>query len=148
MRVLQAVRGVVGDVRHRAVARWVFALAAGAVWWWAALRVAVHPAQAGPAEGAVLAGGWALGMIPVHAMRQHTPGRSAVTLPRPRSPREPVRLSVQPGAAPRSLRPAPDEGGRRVGRQAVDRTGSPSDSPTRPCGTDGVGDRSARARPS
>lgn len=125
MRVLQAIRGVVRDVRHRVVVRWVLALAAGAVWWWAALRVAVHPAQAGPAEGAVLAGGWALGMIPVHAMRRHTPGRRAITLPRPRSSREPVRLPVRPGAACRPRRPAPDPGGPCVGRQAVNRSSSP-----------------------
>ncbi|MEU3723046.1 hypothetical protein [Streptomyces sp. NPDC031705] len=43
-----------------------FALAVGALWWWAVLRLALAPAGAGPVEGAVAVGGWGLGLLPVH----------------------------------------------------------------------------------
>ncbi|MCX4528470.1 MULTISPECIES: hypothetical protein [unclassified Streptomyces] len=42
------------------------ALAVGALWWWAVLRLAFAPADAGPVEGAVAVGGWGLGLLPVH----------------------------------------------------------------------------------
>ncbi|MFP1629134.1 hypothetical protein ACLB9X_29105 [Streptomyces sp. 5K101] len=41
-------------------------LAAGAVWWWAVLRLALVPEHAGVLEGAVAAGGWGLSLLPVH----------------------------------------------------------------------------------
>ncbi|WP_367825973.1 hypothetical protein [Streptomyces sp. LMG1-1-1.1] len=42
------------------------ALAAGGLWWWAVLRLLLMPADAGPVEGAVAAGGWGLSLLPVH----------------------------------------------------------------------------------
>ncbi|MFI1470871.1 hypothetical protein [Streptomyces wuyuanensis] len=50
------------------VRRWVLlpALALGAVWWWAVMRLALVPEQAGLVEGAVAAGGWGLSLLPVH----------------------------------------------------------------------------------
>ncbi|MEU3409341.1 hypothetical protein ABZ766_36075 [Streptomyces sp. NPDC006670] len=44
------------------------ALALGALWWWAVLRLAVVPAEAGPVEGAIAMGGWGLGLLPVHCV--------------------------------------------------------------------------------
>ena len=44
------------------------ALAAGALWWWAVLRLAVRPDDAGVWEGTLAAGGWGLGLIPLHAV--------------------------------------------------------------------------------
>ncbi|ROQ95424.1 hypothetical protein EDE04_1865 [Streptomyces sp. 2132.2] len=46
------------------------AVAMGALWWWAVLRLALAPGEAGPVEGAVAVGGWGLGLLPVHC----TPG--------------------------------------------------------------------------
>ena len=43
------------------------ALGLGAVWWWAAVRLAVAP-DAGVLEGAVAAGGWGLSLLPVHCV--------------------------------------------------------------------------------
>ncbi|MEU3279604.1 hypothetical protein ABZ698_21365 [Streptomyces antibioticus] len=43
------------------------AVGLGAVWWWAAIRWAVAP-DAGALEGAVLAGGWGLSLLPVHCV--------------------------------------------------------------------------------
>ncbi|MYR96144.1 hypothetical protein GA0115243_1059153 [Streptomyces sp. ScaeMP-e83] len=48
------------------VRRWVPALVLGGLWWWAVLRLALHPEQAGVVEGAVAAGGWGLSLLPVH----------------------------------------------------------------------------------
>lgn len=45
-------------------------LALGVLWWWAVLRLALAPGDAGPVEGAVAVGGWGLGLLPVHC----TPG--------------------------------------------------------------------------
>lgn len=42
-------------------------LAFGAVWWWAALRF-VTGAETGTLEGAVVAGGWSLSLLPVHCV--------------------------------------------------------------------------------
>ncbi|MFE2289449.1 hypothetical protein ACFXDJ_35420 [Streptomyces sp. NPDC059443] len=44
------------------------ALAVGVLWWWAVLRLALTPAEAGPLEGAVAVGGWGLGLLPVHCV--------------------------------------------------------------------------------
>ncbi|MFI5672823.1 hypothetical protein [Streptomyces sp. NPDC051704] len=46
------------------------AVAMGALWWWAVLRLALAPGESGPVEGAVAVGGWGLGVLPVHC----TPG--------------------------------------------------------------------------
>nr|WP_308380037.1 hypothetical protein [Streptomyces sp. ISL-43] len=46
----------------------VLVLAVGALWWWAVLRLALAPAEAGPLEGAVAVGGWGLGLLPVHCV--------------------------------------------------------------------------------
>ncbi|MFK0220028.1 hypothetical protein ACIQWN_17780 [Streptomyces vinaceus] len=42
------------------------AVAMGALWWWAVLRLALAPGESGPVEGAVAVGGWGLGLLPVH----------------------------------------------------------------------------------
>ncbi len=44
------------------------ALAAGALWWWALLRLVFEPADSGAVEGAVAFGGWGLGLLPVHCV--------------------------------------------------------------------------------
>ncbi|MFI9582868.1 hypothetical protein ACIHCQ_13720 [Streptomyces sp. NPDC052236] len=41
-------------------------LVAGGLWWWAALRLVVAPERAGLVEGAMVAGGWGLSLLPVH----------------------------------------------------------------------------------
>ncbi|MEO3975488.1 hypothetical protein [Streptomyces sp. CAU 1734] len=41
-------------------------LLAGALWWWAVLRLVLVPERAGLVEGAVAAGGWGLSLLPVH----------------------------------------------------------------------------------
>ncbi|MFD3541961.1 hypothetical protein ACFWUQ_21045 [Streptomyces sp. NPDC058662] len=46
----------------------VLALLAGALWWWAVLRLVLVPGGAGPVEGAVVVGGWTLGLLPVHCV--------------------------------------------------------------------------------
>ncbi|MFD6231546.1 hypothetical protein ACFWFZ_32495 [Streptomyces sp. NPDC060232] len=47
---------------------WALALAVGALWWWAVLRLVLAPAEAGAVEGAVAVGGWGLGLLPVHCV--------------------------------------------------------------------------------
>lgn len=70
--------------------RWTVAIVGGALWWWAVLRLAVQPAQAGPVEGAVAAGGWSLGLIPLRATprvasaRRVLPAVPGARLPGPR----------------------------------------------------------------
>ncbi|MGA5196358.1 hypothetical protein [Streptomyces exfoliatus] len=50
-------------------------LAAGGLWWWAVLRLLLAPAETGPVEGAVAAGGWGLSLLPVHvAAASRRPG--------------------------------------------------------------------------
>lgn len=44
----------------------VVGLVAGGFWWWAVLRLALAPAEAGPVEGALAASGWGLSLLPVH----------------------------------------------------------------------------------
>ncbi|ATY98550.1 hypothetical protein CVT27_26040 [Streptomyces cavourensis] len=48
------------------IRRWVPTLVLGGLWWWAVLRLALQPEQAGVVEGAVAAGGWGLSLLPVH----------------------------------------------------------------------------------
>ncbi|MEU8588522.1 hypothetical protein AB0C59_16205 [Streptomyces sp. NPDC048664] len=43
------------------------ALTLGALWWWGALRLVLAP-HAGVLEGAVVAGGWGLSLLPVHCV--------------------------------------------------------------------------------
>ncbi|MFG3246124.1 hypothetical protein [Streptomyces sp. NPDC048187] len=45
------------------------ALGLGVLWWWAVLRLALHPG-AGALEGAVAVGGWGLSVLPVHCVPQ------------------------------------------------------------------------------
>ncbi|GHH20806.1 hypothetical protein Srubr_47780 [Streptomyces rubradiris] len=47
--------------------RWGGALGLGALWWWAALRLAVGEGS-GVLEAAVAAGGWGLSLLPVHCV--------------------------------------------------------------------------------
>lgn len=56
------------------VRRWVLlpVLALGALWWWAVLRLALVPEHAGLVEGAVVAGGWGLSLLPVHVASRAT----------------------------------------------------------------------------
>ncbi|QHY98556.1 hypothetical protein SSPS47_25955 [Streptomyces sp. S4.7] len=64
------------------------ALAAGGLWWWAVLRLALAPEHAGVIEGAVAAGGWGLSLLPVHAAARPSvrPGKGAAVLEHPGSP--------------------------------------------------------------
>ncbi|WP_193514733.1 hypothetical protein [Streptomyces griseoloalbus] len=47
--------------------RWGAVLGVGALWWWAVTRLLLVP-DAGALEGAVAAGGWGLGVLPVHCV--------------------------------------------------------------------------------
>jgi hypothetical protein len=108
---------------HRAVVR-AAAVACGALWWWAALRPAVGPGPGAPWEGALLAGGWSLGLIPLHAVPTHgdraspVPGRphsaagSAALRTPPHAGPLPQTAPGQPGwrAEPGEARPAPGGG--------------------------------------
>ncbi|THA57136.1 hypothetical protein [Streptomyces sp. A1136] len=61
-----------------AAVRWLLipvVLTAGVLWWWAVLRLALEPADAGPVEGAVAVGGWGLGLLPVHCVPGPARGR-------------------------------------------------------------------------
>ncbi|WP_078993048.1 hypothetical protein [Streptomyces sp. MMG1121] len=58
------------------IVRWGVALGFAAVWWWAVLRLALGQGS-GVLEGAVAAGGWGLGVLPVHCVPQ---GRAAGAL--------------------------------------------------------------------
>ncbi|MEU3838075.1 hypothetical protein [Streptomyces microflavus] len=66
------------------VRRWVPALVLGGLWWWAVLRLALQPEQAGAVEGAVAAGGWGLSLLPVHVASMVSAGRSSEAGPAPR----------------------------------------------------------------
>ncbi|MER5968719.1 hypothetical protein ABT112_03070 [Streptomyces sp. NPDC002055] len=50
------------------------ALLLGAVWCWATLRLVTRPAEAGPVEMAVTAGGWGLSLLPVHCVPKAAAG--------------------------------------------------------------------------
>ncbi|MEV8454849.1 hypothetical protein AB0467_21305 [Streptomyces sp. NPDC052095] len=58
------------------VRRWGPALVCGGVWWWAVLRLVLDPADAGLVEGAVVAGGWGLSLLPVHVAATAGPARA------------------------------------------------------------------------
>ncbi|ORT55005.1 hypothetical protein [Streptomyces sp. CB03238] len=49
------------------------ALVLGGLWWWAVLRLALVPGQAGLVEGTMAAGGWGLSLLPVHVASARTP---------------------------------------------------------------------------
>ncbi|MFE7515897.1 hypothetical protein ACFU8I_32400 [Streptomyces sp. NPDC057540] len=76
-------------------------LAAGGLWWWAVLRLLLVPAETGPVEGAVAAGGWGLSLLPVHVAASS--GRRRL-----------IPASVRSGALVASG--LPGEGGPRVTR--------------------------------
>ncbi|WP_330337445.1 hypothetical protein [Streptomyces sp. NBC_00557] len=57
--------------------RWTLRLGLTAVWWWAGLRLALGQGP-GVLEGAVVAGGWGLSVLPVHCMPE---ARAAGALP-------------------------------------------------------------------
>jgi hypothetical protein len=94
MYVLRTMRGL----WSRRPVRWAAASLAGALWWCAALRLAVQPAQAGPVEAAVVAGGWGLGLIPLRATARPRTARSAGKPQHPRLPRPRVSAVPGPGA--------------------------------------------------
>ncbi|MDX2405561.1 hypothetical protein NJO91_20880 [Streptomyces microflavus] len=84
------------------VRRWVPALALGGMWWWAVLRLALQPEQAGVVEGAVAAGGWGLSLLPVHVASMVSAGRaSEARLERPASGVGPASGVRPEGRAPR-----------------------------------------------
>ncbi|WP_327113840.1 hypothetical protein OG206_08385 [Streptomyces sp. NBC_01341] len=58
------------------VRRWVPVLALGGMWWWAVLRLLLEPEHAGLVEGAVVAGGWGLSLLPVHVTATARPARA------------------------------------------------------------------------
>ncbi|MFI6686042.1 hypothetical protein [Streptomyces sp. NPDC050485] len=58
--------------------RWVPALVVAALWWWAVLRLVLVPGQTGFVEGAMVAGGWGLSLLPVHVASVST-ARSGAT---------------------------------------------------------------------
>ncbi|MFF3981516.1 hypothetical protein ACWGNF_26640 [Streptomyces sp. NPDC055808] len=68
--------------------RWMPALVVAALWWWAVLRMALVPGQTGWVEGAMVAGGWGLSLLPVHV--------AAAAGARPGPPASP-----QPSTSPR-----------------------------------------------
>ncbi|MCS0605763.1 hypothetical protein NX794_31850 [Streptomyces sp. LP11] len=88
----------------RSGVRWGLALGCGAVWWWAVLRLALGEG-AGVLEGAVAAGGWGLGLLPVHCVPK---GDAAGAVPAGRWGGA-WRLDGVTGAAPRARRPRPGE---------------------------------------
>lgn len=62
-------------LRKRIPAGLALALVVGVLWWWAVLRLALAPEEAGPLEGAVAVGGWGLGLLPVHCVPGQGRGR-------------------------------------------------------------------------
>ncbi|NUS14447.1 MAG: hypothetical protein HOY69_24125 [Streptomyces sp.] len=51
--------------------RCVIGVIGGVLWWGSLLRLAVGPAAALPWLSALAAGGWGLGLIPLHAVPAH-----------------------------------------------------------------------------
>lgn len=90
------------------------------IWSWSLLRVAWHPAQAGPVEQGIAAGGWTLSVLPVHATpwrrratlrgRYRSVGaahRTASPLSGPIRPRTPHRTIAAPGPRAAATGPLP-----------------------------------------
>ncbi|GAA4898096.1 hypothetical protein ACFPM3_26885 [Streptomyces coeruleoprunus] len=44
----------------------VLLVCGGVLWWWAVLRLVMVPERVGVVEGAVVASGWGLSLLPVH----------------------------------------------------------------------------------
>jgi hypothetical protein len=63
-----------GAVRPAAV---LLSLICGLAWWWSVLGLAIRPEAAGPWQSAMAAGGWSLGLIPLHAVPMATKRRKA-----------------------------------------------------------------------
>ncbi|WP_073755470.1 hypothetical protein [Streptomyces sp. CB03234] len=78
---------------RRRVALSALALVLGGLWWWAVLRLALVPGQAGLLEGTMAAGGWGLSLLPVHVASARTPRYA------PRAPREWPRYAPGPTRA-------------------------------------------------
>ncbi|MGI5480270.1 hypothetical protein [Streptomyces lavendofoliae] len=57
--------------------------AMGGLWWWAVLRLALAPGQAGLVEATVAAGGWGLSLLPVHVTSARTNPAAAGGTPSP-----------------------------------------------------------------
>ncbi|MFG3015681.1 hypothetical protein ACGFZB_35625 [Streptomyces cinerochromogenes] len=77
--------------------RRTIALGAGAVWWWAVLRLAVGEGP-GVVEAAVVTGGWGVSLLPVHCVPK---GRATGAVPTGRRPaawraRDVTRASPRP----------------------------------------------------
>ncbi|WP_073502201.1 hypothetical protein [Actinacidiphila paucisporea] len=53
--------------RRRAV-RCVIGVIGGVLWWGSLLWLAIRPEAVGPWQGVLAAGGWSLGLIPLHAV--------------------------------------------------------------------------------
>ncbi|MEG3631142.1 hypothetical protein V5O46_26435 [Streptomyces sp. C6-003] len=90
------------------IVRWGAVLGAGALWWWAAVRLALVPG-AGAVEGVAVAGGWGLSLLPVHCAPQ---GRAQGALAAGR-----WRRAWRGGRSGRGrIREGGAEGGSRAGR--------------------------------
>ncbi|WSK91771.1 hypothetical protein OG723_28005 [Streptomyces sp. NBC_01278] len=101
-------------------------LALGVLWWWAVLRLALAPGDAGPVEGAVAVGGWGLGLLPVHC----TPG--------------PVRRARRAAAAEGTAADGTAAGGVAAGGVAAD--GVTANGVVDGVATDGVATRASTLR--
>jgi hypothetical protein len=73
MRALQVLQAV-SRPRSRGSVRCVIGVIGGVMWWGAVLRLVVAPHGAGSWQG-VVAAGWSLGLIPLHAVPVKLPGR-------------------------------------------------------------------------
>lgn len=76
-RLLPGTVRTAGSGRAMKLVRLLLGLVLGAVWCWAALRLALTPERAGLLEGTVVAGGWGLSLLPVH-VASPPPARSRV----------------------------------------------------------------------
>jgi hypothetical protein len=91
--------------RHHALRPLRYAIGAllGLAWCAATLRVAVHPAQAGPVEQGLAVGGWTLSLLPVHVApwrRAGTRGGRAGTPPARPEPPAAMPVPRTPDAVP------------------------------------------------
>ncbi|WP_139134597.1 hypothetical protein [Streptomyces sp. TP-A0874] len=68
------------DIRWPDALRWTVMPTAAVLCWWTTLRWAVEPAAVATWEAALAAGGWGLGLIPVHCAPR--PGGESRTGPR------------------------------------------------------------------
>lgn len=63
--------------------RCVIGVIGGVLWWGAVYRLVAGPAEAAPWFDALVAGGWGLGLIPLHAVPAHARDSSADRARRP-----------------------------------------------------------------